>query len=251
MQSGLVATAKTLLHAGLALFYPDCCQICADEAATPHQGYVGNRCRSGPGGLRWVLPPYCERCGLPFPAAITGPFSCANCRNLDLHFSHARAAVVATPLVLEIVRRYKYHNALWFEPFLAQILIQQAAPTLRLGHWDLLVPVPLHPARQREREFNQSARLAQHLSTATGLPLNVHILRRVQHTQTQTTLSRTHRAANVRHAFTVSPGTRLHRQRVVVIDDVLTTGATTSACARTLRQAGAADVAVWTVARGL
>jgi ComF family protein len=153
--------------------------------------------------------------------------------------------------VLEVIHRYKYQRALWFEPFLAELLLQRAQPELGPQHWDWLVPVPLHPTKQREREFNQAERLARHLSRATQIPVNGRLLRRVLPTRTQTLLSREERQANVRNAFVYCGRQPLNGQRLVLIDDVLTTGATTGACARVLRAAGAAEVCVWTVARGL
>ncbi len=242
---------KSWLDAGLAFFYPACCQICGVERATPRQGYVCGRCRGRPGAIRYVEPPWCERCGLPFPGAISTTFECANCREMELDFSHARAAVVTTPLILDVVHRYKYRRALWFEPFLAELLVGRAAPALAQQAWDWIVPVPLHTVKEREREFNQAARLATWLSAATGIPLNARLLKRVQPTQTQTALTRPERAANVRNAFALRGGRSLSGQRVVLVDDVLTTGATTSACARALRQGGAGEVCVWTVARGV
>ncbi len=236
------------LGGGLSFFYPEACQLCGSQRATPAEGYV---CASCWQRVRFITPPFCERCGLPFSGDLTTPFECANCREMDLHFSSARSAVVAKGPVLEVIHRYKYQRALWFEPFLADLLVRQAGSELARAHWDLLVPVPLHPAKQREREFNQAERLAARLSAATGIPLNKRLVRRVQPTRTQTLLSRPERAANVRRAFAMRPGARLHGERVVLVDDVFTTGATTSACARALRSAGAAEVCVWTVARGL
>ena len=113
------------------------------------------------------------------------------------------------------------------------------------------MPVPLHPARLREREFNQAERLARRLSAAMGIPLNTRLLQRVIPTQTQTLLSRAERLANVRRAFALRGAPALQGERIVLIDDVFTTGATTSACARVLRGAGAGQVSVWTVARGI
>jgi ComF family protein len=170
---------------------------------------------------------------------------------MELHFRFARSAVVAEGVVLEVIHRYKYRRALWFEPFLAGLLVRAAGPELRREEWDLIVPVPLHPARKREREFNQAEHLAAHLGRALTLPVNARALRRIERTRTQTKLTRTQRAANVRGAFALDDGADLEGARVIVLDDVLTTGATTSACARVLRRAGAADVCVWTVARGV
>jgi competence protein ComFC len=122
---------------------------------------------------------------------------------------------------------------------------------LREQNWDFIVPVPLYSVKQREREFNQAERLAARLSAATGIPLNSKMLWRIKPTATQTRLTRTERAANMRGAFAVRSDTRLDGERVVLVDDVFTTGATTSACAQVLRAAGAGDVCVWTVARGV
>ena len=155
-------------------------------------------------------------------------------------------------MILELIHRYKYQRALWLEPFLAGLLIRNASPILRAEKWDVIVPVPLHPIKKNEREFNQAERLARRLSSASQLPLRKDLLCRVARTRTQTKLSRAERAANVHRAFACKKGAAaLKGKRVVLVDDVLTTGATTSACARVLRAAGAADVCVWTVARGL
>jgi ComF family protein len=170
---------------------------------------------------------------------------------MELHFTSARSAVVAHNIVREAVHRYKYQRALWFEPFLADLFLREAVPALRGQDWDFIVPVPLHSVKQREREFNQAERLAAHLNAATQIPLNLKLLWRVRSTATQTLLTRQQRAANMRGAFALRPGVGLNGERVVLVDDVFTTGATTNACAQVLRAAGAGDVCVWTVARGL
>jgi ComF family protein len=239
---------KGWLEAGLGFLYPACCQLCGQKRAWPADGFVCGKCSAA---ARFIRPPFCERCGMPSEGAITTPFECANCRELDLAFCSARSAVEASGKVLEAIHRYKYHRALWFEPFLAKLLLSQAVPELARQKWDGIVPVPLHARKRREREFNQAERLAGWLGQATGLPVKRRLLRRVVPTQTQTQLSRPQRLANVRNAFVLRPKARADGQRLVLLDDVFTTGATTSACARMLRQAGAAEVCVWTVARGI
>jgi ComF family protein len=232
----------------LGFLYPTACQLCNSARATAADGYVCTDCFRR---VRFVKPPFCERCGLPFEGDITTAFECANCREMDLHFSSARSAVIAKDVVLEVIHRYKYSRALWFEPFLAGLLTSAAAEELTRARWDAIVPVPLHPTKEREREFNQARRIAARLSRATGIPLHDRWLRRIEPTRTQTLLTRAERAANVRKAFAITPGLRLNGERIVVLDDVFTTGATTSACARALKAAGAGDVCVWTVARGI
>jgi ComF family protein len=247
----ILERVKSWISSGLALVFPDLCQICRLERATVKEGYVCAACWSRPGGIRFIQAPYCKRCGLPFEGDIQNEFECGNCRELELHFVRARAAVAASGLVREIIHRYKYRSALWFEPFLGDLLIRQAADEVKREGWDLIVPVPLHPLKAREREFNQAERLARLLAIATGLPVRHAALARREATRTQTRLSRKERAANVRHAFAIRDGARFEGERIVLIDDVLTTGATTSECARILRGNGAGEVCVWTVARGL
>lgn len=212
------------------------------------QGFVCGNCWTG---VRFIKPPFCERCGLPYEGDITSSFICSNCHDLELHFCSARSAVAAKSVTLEVIHRFKYQRALWFEPFLADLLLRAALSKLQSEKWDLVVPVPLHPTKQREREFNQAERIALPLAHALNIPLRNNLVSRVLPTRTQTLLTRNQRAENVRRAFVAVPKTKLHGARIILVDDVLTTGATTSACARVLRSQGAAEVCVWTVARGL
>jgi len=182
---------------------------------------------------------------------LTTEFECANCREMELYFQWARAAVAADGTVLEVIHRYKYQQSLWFEPFLAGLLAERAVPLLRESPCDVIVPVPLHPLKKREREFNQAERLGNCLGRALKIPVDTRLIERVEYTRTQTRLDRPQRAANVRRAFAMRPGATLCGGRVLVVDDVMTTGATTSACAKILRDAGAEEVVVLTVARGL
>ncbi len=246
--TGLAGVLSGLADAGLNFIYPEACQICGVERATPAEGYVCRRCWLL---VRFIRPPFCERCGLPFEGDITTRFDCTNCREMELHFISARSAVVAKGMVLEVIHRFKYQQAHWFEPFLTDLLVREAGAGLCGAKWDFIVPVPLHPLKQRERGFNQAERLALALGAALKIPCLPKLLRRTQPTLTQTKLTRAERAANVRRAFAVGPGLRLGGERIVLVDDVFTTGATTSACAAALVGAGAGDVCVWTAARGL
>jgi ComF family protein len=246
--SAITPVIKNWFDAGLAFVYPPVCQFCGKQRAKPEDGFVCPGCWSH---VRFIKPPFCARCGLPFEGDLTTPFECANCREMELHFSSARSAVVASGLVLDAIHRYKYQRALWFEPFLADLLVREAEPALRVHEWDWIIPVPLHPTKRREREFNQAARLATRLSAATGIPVGETRLRRIVPTSTQTRLTREQRAANMRGAFAMVDGRRLEGERIVLLDDVFTTGATTNACAKALLAAGAGEVCVWTVARGL
>jgi len=240
--------ARDWLDAGLHFVFPAVCQLCGEARATAAEGYVCPGCWQS---VRFIAPPWCERCGLPYPGDITTAFECSNCRDLDLHFRWARASVVANDFLRGVIHRYKYKRELWFEPFLADLLVRPAAPALREEKLAGIVPVPLHPVKQREREFNQAERLAARLATALNIPVRTDLVKRIQPTRTQTQLDKHARADNVRHAFAPVRPKSLDGERLLVLDDVLTTGATTSAVARVLRENGAGEVLVWTLARGL
>jgi ComF family protein len=246
--SVLAGSVRGWLNAGLGLLYPEVCQICGAARATPEEGYVCGQCRAK---ARFIEEPFCECCGRPFKGDITTRFECSNCKEMQWAFQSARSAVVARDPVLDVIHRYKYQRALWFEPFLAGLLVEAAQPVLAGGNWQMIVPVPLHASKEREREFNQAERLADRLGAAVQIPVNKRLMQRVIPTRTQTQLSRQERLANVRNAFAMQRGQRLNGERVVLVDDVFTTGATTSACARVLSAAGAGQVCVWTVARGI
>jgi competence protein ComFC len=241
--------AKRYCEAAMGFFYAEVCQACQRRRATASQGYVCAHCRAT---IRFITPPFCKRCGAIFDGALTGSFECGNCRDTEWHFSSARAAVPARDVVLEIIHAYKYNQALWVEPFLTELLVQIATPVIQAEGWDLIVPIPLHPRRQAEREFNQAERLAAALSSASTVPWARPVLARILDTRTQTRLSRQERAKNVRRAFVLrAKPAAIAGRRIVLVDDVLTTGATANAAARVLRRHGAAEVCVWTLARGL
>jgi ComF family protein len=148
----------------------------------------------------------------------------------------------------QAIRLYKYRG----HPTLAAPLAKLALVWReRMPPADLIVPVPLHPARLRQREFNQALLVADHLAQALQVPLSCEHLVRIRATRPQTELDRAERTRNVRHAFAVRHSPELEDRRVLLVDDVLTTGATVNECARALRRAGAASVTVLTLARRL
>ena len=128
----IAASVRPWIDASLALLYPTACQLCGEQRVTPAEGFVCAACRSK---VRFIQPPFCKRCGLPYEGDITAPFECANCLDLKLHFSSARSAVATGKVILDVIHRYKYQKALWFEPFLAEVFLREAAPVLRNGQW--------------------------------------------------------------------------------------------------------------------
>src|SRR4051812_44231688 len=106
------ASFKKLADTALGFIYPNVCQICNEQRAASTEGFVCSRCWQQ---VRFIKPPFCKRCGLPFSGDLTAEFECTNCREMKLHFRSARSAVILRGTVLEIIRRYKYKRAFWFE----------------------------------------------------------------------------------------------------------------------------------------
>jgi len=235
------------LKSALDLVYPRNCPFCAMPLEETERGVVCGACL---GKAKPVMPPCCERCALPFPGNIEGHFTCGYCKDLNFHFSRCVAAYQAEGVVRDCIHQFKYNRQLHFGPHLAD-WIRQGARRLEWSEVDGIVPVALHSRKQREREFNQAECLARAVSKETGVPVMVGNLRRVKETVTQTHLDAKARAANLRGAFAVKKPEGFQGKRLVLVDDVFTTGATLDGCAKVLSQAGALDVKVLVLARGI
>lgn len=236
---------RTGAEALLGVIYPEVCCVCGKRPAGPLEHYVCRRCTAG---IQFVKSPFCELCGRPFPGTSSVSFECFNCKGVELWYESARSVVLAQDGMLQAIHLFKYNRAMWLEPFLARLFVEGAAPALVDFGADLVMPVPLYPAKERERGFNQSERLAAALGDALAVRLDRKVLRRRTPTPTQTHLDRPQRQANVKDAFVADPIPVIDR-RIVLVDDVFTTGATTNECARVLMRAGAKAVRVWTLAR--
>jgi ComF family protein len=244
-------SAKTvlsgLIQAATDLLYPRNCQFCSVPLAGQERGVICAGCLET---VKWIEPPCCSRCALPFVGAVTGTFECGYCQDLDLHFSRAVSACVARGVVLDAIHHFKYHRRMYFGPHLAEWMVTAGRERLDWSTVDGVVPVPLHPRKKRERGFKQAEYLAKAAGQAFGKPVWRRALRRVHDTKTQTRLDAQERRENLRGAFTVRDSGSVAEKRIVLVDDVFTTGATLDACARVLRHAGAREVWVLTVARG-
>src|SRR3954471_5830241 len=173
--------ASRALHAIVSLFYPPTCVVC-DENVERSQ-YLCDSCRSR---APRIVAPFCAKCSEPFPGAITQTFSCANCEHRTLHFDCAVAAYRSRGLVRKVLHQFKYGKQRHLRHPIAGWLGESLDdPRLRGRHFDLVVPVPLHSTRERERGFNQAALLAEELAASTAIPLRA-VLERIRYTTTQT-----------------------------------------------------------------
>lgn len=199
--------------------------------------------------LQLLGDPVCDLCGVPFPYPVGQGAHCAPCIAKPPRFSRARSAFVYDEHSRSLVLQLKYGGRTDTLKVFGRWMSQAGRDLLRDA--DGLMPVPLHPSRMRQRRFNQSQLLARALSEHTGLPVFPHALRRTRRTPTQEGKSAKARHRNVSGAFRLEPKYRdqIAGQRLVLIDDVYTTGATLNACTRTLERGGAADVMAITLAR--
>lgn len=243
-----LAAGRHALRAGLsgvlAIVYPPSCVAC--QAAV---GQAQAVCPSCWGSIGFIERPYCERLGTPFavdlgpgllsPAAIADPPV----------YARARAVCRFDGVARELVHRLKYGDRVELALTLGRMMAQAGRELLPDA--DLVVPVPLHRTRLWSRRFNQAAALAGVVARQADLPLAPAALARVKRTRQQVGLTRPQRAENLQGAFRVPETMRpqIEGRRVLLIDDVLTTGSTANATARALLRAGARDVDVLTFAR--
>lgn len=186
--------------------------------------------------------PWCEACGFPFEYAVQSGALCGRCSVKRPAYDHARAAMAYDDGSRALILSFKHGGR-------TEGLLSFAAQMRRAGREilqdaDYLMPVPLHPSRLVKRRYNQAALLARALSKMTAARYDPDALQRIKRTDSQGHLNARQRAQNVRQAFKVRPSVRakIKGAHIVLIDDVLTTGATLESCARTLKRAGAARV---------
>jgi ComF family protein len=234
------ATVTTAARLFLNSLLPPQCLGCHALVDTP-----GRLCSDCFSHFTFIAPPHCDRCGTPFEGAIIDDLVCGACLKDPPVYERARAAFVYNSASRTLVLKFKHGDRTDAAAHLARWL-QRAGSDL-IARCDVIVPVPLHRWRFLMRSYNQSALLARALGALAEKPVMVDALARIKATPTQGGLDRISRRRNVAKAFAARRD--IAGKRVLLIDDVLTTGATTDACARTLFAADAAAVDVLVLAR--
>jgi competence protein ComFC len=240
----MFAAPRVMLSGIASLVYPPICTICA--ASVGSDEYL---CADCDAKLLRIKAPFCSKCCEPFDGAITTTFACANCSHRVLHFDAAISAYRSRGIARHIILNFKYGRQFHLRHLVGSWLLTALDDSrIRDRKFDAIVPVPLHPARQRERGFNQAALLAERVSDRIGVRTRP-ILQRVRFTTTQTAFDRAERIQNLRDAFRLRKNADVRGLDVLLIDDVLTTGSTLSECARVLKKNGARLVYAATAAR--
>jgi len=230
----------------LDLLFPPLCHVC--NAFIPDAGEL-LICPDCLQKMTFITPPLCPTCGVPFATEGDSGHLCGPCITDPPDYFTRSATLYAGP-VQELIHRFKYGTKVHLCQPLG-LIARRAVAEFPDEIPDVVVPVPLHRKRLRQRGFNQSQLLGKVLAKGWRLPMSVGNLRRVRWTEPQTGLDAGDRASNVTGAFAVSKPELLRGRRVLLVDDVLTTGSTMRACVDALKEAEVASVLAVTVARGL
>ena len=233
------------------LFLPAFCRQCDTRILTEENLYYCPECWSE---IRLIERPFCSICGKPHDKAAgfaeRENFPCADCGQIKKRpYGRMYAAAVYDGLVQEAIAFFKYGSRQPLAVPLARLMLEFAEQEIDFGLYDVIVPVPLHRVRQRERGFNQAQELAHCLTELIPHPAVQNGLVRLRPTPQQTQLTAAQRRRNLRGAFALARGADFRGKKVLLVDDVITTGATAEECARTLRKAGAETVDVFAAAR--
>lgn len=233
----------------LDLVYPRTCEGCGGNLGEAGDGeYLCWECAAK---ATVIQPPYCIRCGQPVTGLIDHDYRCHACVRNPPAFDMARSCVLHEGLMREILMTFKYREGLWLAPDLVRFLAARLTGDFDLRAVDGFIFVPMHHRKKRERGYNQAELLAHGLAKAFHKPLYARFLKRNRMTYTQTKLTAHQRRSNVRGVFSTRWARWLEGKKLILIDDVMTTGATVNECARTLKKAGVARVDVLTFARGV
>jgi ComF family protein len=237
-----------IFKAFLDIIFPPRCHVCRCFLAEPTDIHLCNNCREK---IITVSSPLCTICGVPFATENGIDHICGHCLTTRRPFAGARAAARFEGPLQELIHRFKYGKKIHLSRPLGLLTATVLGDFHPAVSADCIVPVPLHRRRLRERGFNQSQLIGRILAKSWEIPLSVHNLRRIRWTTPQTGLSAAERERNIRGAFAVVKPDRLEGKRLLLVDDVYTTGSTVTECAKTLRQSGAKEVYVVTVARSV
>lgn len=234
-------------HSLIDVIYPRVCLSC--KRSLKSTASIENLICSGCWiNLKKNLPPFCFSCGRHLDNTINSNI-CSGCREKKLYFNRAFSPCVYEGAAKELIHQFKYKNKEYLAAALSRLMIDFIHEyNLPIRETDFIIPVPLHKSRMRQREFNQAEALARFIAGKFNKPLLAGALKRQRHTKTQTGLKDKERFLNVKGSFILARDLNLKSKNILLIDDVLTTGATSSEAACVLKAGGADKVFVLTLA---
>jgi ComF family protein len=176
---------------------------------------------------------------------------CGDCLVTERYFTRARSVGYYQGMLLDAIHQFKYNGKVLFSSLLGDLLANCSLSSIDFRNYDLLIPVPLHKKRLRERGFNQALLLAGRIKKRWKLPVDCSVLKRIRWTDSQINLSRRIRLKNIKGAFQVMNQGKIKEKKILLVDDVYTTGFTANECSKTLIKSGASRVDVLTLARAV
>jgi len=225
--------------------FPPKCAFCGQIPEDQRSDLPCPSCRQR---IPSISHPRCPGCGVPFAAPGEDHF-CSACLTENRFFAVARAMGIYEGWIAEMLSRFKYHGASHLAVPLGNLMADYQDPDLFWSAMDILIPVPLHPDRLRQRGFNQSLLLARQISRRHFIPVDFLALERIRMTAPQVELSGAERKKNLHGAFRVRKKENIRQKNILLVDDVFTTGTTVRECSKVLLQAGAKQVDVLTCVR--
>lgn len=232
------------------LLFPAACPICGEiQAQYVTRENMARICPSCKKSIRYVTAPFCLRCGKPLGKGGMRREYCADCAKGRHSFTQGRAVLVYAGGVARSMYRMKYGNRRDYAPVFAREAYEMLGGWLSHIQPQAIIPVPLHPARERRRGYNQAELLARSLSELAGIPAEPFLVSRRVNTRPQKELNADERKNNLKNAFQMSKNS-VHLEKVLLIDDIYTTGSTVDALAETLRKAGIEKVYVLCICTG-
>lgn len=227
------------------IFFPSFCRLCQRLLDKPQERVVCQQCYDS---IRRPAAAYCWRCGR-FFAAEGEPYLCLQCQRQAPPFSLHRSCTRYEGKMRELILLYKYAKLKVVGRRLANLALDFIREEEFWAGLEVVVPVPLHPQKQRERGFNQSLEIARVVGRARGLEVENKALIKIRNNPPQASLEAEERRANVKGAYQVKRKEKIKDKVVLLVDDVFTTGSTIEECSRVLKQAGAKEVRALTLAQ--
>lgn len=237
---------KTVRDWTLHILFPNTCCSCRRDLPASFRTPLCAECEShvqNPGPL------FCLRCGKPLPDGGAHCYQCRGSKAKNFKCKIIRSAVVFGPQVRGVIHAFKYAERFYLADYLASWMDEQWPQYAEFSSVQVLMPVPLHPKKQKKRGYNQSRLLAVALGARRGLPVDETSLIRTRNTPSQTQFGREGRLKNMSGAFSCVRPEAVKGKVILLIDDVATTGATLEGCAEALKAAGAKKVMAYTLAR--
>lgn len=245
--SSIIEFIKKLYEALLELIYPEhgICFICDQYDEQIEDAHICTECREK---LVFINDHKCKICGKPLEIGYV-PDKCPECINNKHYFTKAISPLEYTGFIKDVIYKYKYSKKPYMYKLLGSLMVQAFLDN-NIKNIDLIVPVPLHRSKMLERGFNQAELLGVYISKKFNIPIDSKNLCRIRKTEIQNKLKKQERHKNVKNAFKIKKDDIFKGKRILLVDDIMTTGATVDECSRVLLRAGAKEVVVITVATG-